>query len=38
MTNSGTTEDDTRYRDMRRNLIFGEGKSLDSGQSLNETN
>jgi hypothetical protein len=34
MTNHGLTEEDTR--DRGRNLVLGEGKPLQSGQTLDE--
>jgi hypothetical protein len=36
MTNHGLTEQDTRDRDRWRNLVLGEGKPLQSGQTLDE--
>jgi hypothetical protein len=33
-TNRGLTEEDTRVRDRWRNLVLGEGKPLQSGQTL----
>jgi hypothetical protein len=34
VTTHGLTADDTGEKDMRRNLVLGEGKPLYSGQSL----
>jgi hypothetical protein len=34
VTNHGLTEEDTRDRDRWRNLVLGEGKPLQSGQTL----
>jgi hypothetical protein len=36
MTNHGLTEEDTRDRDRWRNLVFGEGKPLWSGQTFDD--
>jgi hypothetical protein len=36
MTNHGLTEDDIRYRDRWRNLVLGERKPLQSGQTLDD--
>jgi len=34
VTTHGLTEQDTGEKDVRRNLVLGEGKPLYSGQSL----
>jgi hypothetical protein len=36
MTNHRLTEEDTRDRDRWRNLVLGEGKPLQSGQTLDD--
>jgi hypothetical protein len=36
MTGHGLTEEDTRDRDRWRNLVLGEGKPLQSGQTLDD--
>jgi hypothetical protein len=36
MTNRGLTEEDTRDRDRWLNLVLGEGKPLQSRQTLND--
>jgi hypothetical protein len=36
MTNHGLTEEDIRDRDRWRNLVLGEGKPLQSGQTLDD--
>jgi hypothetical protein len=36
MTNHGLREEDTRDRERRRNLVLGEGKPLQSGQTLDD--
>jgi hypothetical protein len=36
MTNHGLTEEDTRDRDRWRNLVLGDGKPLQSGQTLDD--
>jgi hypothetical protein len=36
MINHGLREEDTRDRDRRRNLVLGEGKPLQSGQTFDD--
>jgi hypothetical protein len=36
MTNHGLREEDTRDTDRWRNLVLGEGKPLESGQTLDD--